>query len=92
MTRRIVFVTRRDCPLCEEAEPRVRSWANRLGLSVEVVDVDAAGLADRHGDAVPVVLGADGTMLASGRVGSAGLALGLLRARLGRHDGPANGS
>jgi hypothetical protein len=81
--RQITFVTRRACSLCEEALPGVADWAGRLGLEVEVVDVDAAGLADRYGNTVPVVLGNSGDVLLAGRWGKVRLAAAMLRARYG---------
>lgn len=42
--------------------------ARRRGVTVEEVDVDESGLADRYGSRVPVVLAPDGTVLAEGRI------------------------
>jgi len=77
----VVLLTRQGCSLCEEAEPRVRAAARWLRLGVRSADVDDAGLADRYGDRVPVVLGPDGTEIASGRIRSGRLFWRLLRAR-----------
>jgi hypothetical protein len=83
VSRQIVFVTRAGCGLCDAAFPTVRRWAGRLGLAVRTVDVDRDGSAGRHGDRVPVVL--DGEReVASGRIRTGPLVLGLLRARLRR--------
>lgn len=68
MERRITVVTREGCHLCDEAMPRVRRAARLLRFAVAIVDVDAAGLADRYGETVPVVLGPGGEELARGRV------------------------
>jgi hypothetical protein len=80
--RELVFLTRRGCSLCEQARPRVRAAARSLGLRTEVVDVDEAGLADRYGGRVPVVLAPDHTELASGRISVPRLLWRLLRHRL----------
>jgi hypothetical protein len=80
----IRFLTRAGCYLCEEAKPRVLAGARRLGLDLQVVDVDAAGLAGEYGDRVPVVLGPDGRELCSGRIGGLRLAWRLLGVRLRR--------
>jgi hypothetical protein len=79
----VVFLTRRGCSLCEEAEPKVRAAARWLRLEVRSVDVDveAAALADRYGERVPVVLAPGGREIASGRFGFGRLLWLLLRAR-----------
>jgi glutaredoxin len=59
-----VLVTRAGCTLCDEAEPVVRRLAERAGVPVRLVDVDAAVDAAVDGDPamgqwsdhVPVVL------------------------------------
>ena len=78
--RKVTFVTREDCPRCVAVGHRVERWAGLLGLAVEEVDVDRAGLAARHGDRVPVVRGRDGRVLASGRM--RGLFGAMLRERM----------
>lgn len=84
MTKRTVtFITRRGCTLCEEALPGVRRWVDRLELGLELVDVDDAGLADRYGTKVPVVLGPDGEELLWGRWHGLRLMRMMLRARYG---------
>lgn len=50
------FLTRAACHLCEEALPVVARRARRLGWTLEVVNVDEAGLAAEYGERVPVVL------------------------------------
>lgn len=60
------FLTRRVCRICIEARPLVERRALGKGHDFEVVDVDAAGLADEYGDRVPVVL-VDGEEVLSGR-------------------------
>lgn len=66
----LVFITRASCLLCHETEPMVVAVARRRGYTIETVDVDAAGLADRFGDRVPVVL-RDGMEVLSGRFDAA---------------------
>ncbi len=55
--RLVTLVTRRDCHLCEQAEPVVVRLAAEAGVPMTVRDVDAdpADLA-RYSDKVPVVL------------------------------------
>jgi hypothetical protein len=79
--RTITVLTREGCHLCEDAMPRVRRIARLFGFRVRVTDVDSAGLADRYGARVPVVLGAGGRELVSGRIGTTRLAAALARAR-----------
>ncbi len=83
MRRSITLLTRAGCHLCAETAPRVRRAARMLGIAVDVVDVDAAGLSGEYGSLVPVVLGPGGERLASGRIGTAALLGRLLRVRFG---------
>ncbi|MBI5157065.1 MAG: glutaredoxin family protein [Acidimicrobiia bacterium] len=62
----LLFLTRATCSLCHEALPWVTAVAQRRDHTVESIDVDAAGLADRFGDRVPVVL-RDGIEVLAGR-------------------------
>ncbi|HEX5630609.1 MAG TPA: glutaredoxin family protein [Acidimicrobiia bacterium] len=66
----VLFITRASCMLCHETEPLVIAVARRRGHTLETVDVDSAGLADRFGDRVPVVL-RDGVEVLAGRFGAA---------------------
>ncbi len=66
----LLFLTRESCLLCHEAEPLVLAVARRRRHTVEVIDVDAAGLAERFGDRVPVVL-RDGVEVLAGRFDAA---------------------
>jgi len=82
---RITFVTRADCSLCDHAYARVLPIATRLGVDVEVVDVDAdAEFLGRFGTDVPVVLSERGAVLAAGKVDSLHAWFAVWRARLGR--------
>lgn len=65
----LVFLTRRTCSLCAEALPLVAATARRRDHTLETIDVDDAGLADRFGDRVPVVL-RDGIEVLAGRFGA----------------------
>lgn len=62
----LLFLTRASCSLCAEALPLVSAVAKRRGHTLESIDVDVAGLADRFGDRVPVVL-RDGIEVLAGR-------------------------
>ena len=66
MTRRVGFVTRDGCKLCEQALPAVMELANSKGWPIEIVDVDQSDLAGEFGDRVPVVL-LDGIEVLAGR-------------------------
>ncbi|MFH2073432.1 MAG: glutaredoxin family protein [Actinomycetota bacterium] len=84
MKRAVIFVTRQGCTLCDEALPGVVGWAERLGLELSVVDVDASpGLLERFDHRVPVVLSSDGEVLLEGRWGGLRGARMMLRARYG---------
>jgi hypothetical protein len=82
--RTVRFLTRRGCPLCDEALPIVERVAARLGFAVVVEDIDSAGRAGEYGDRVPVVLSAGGRVVAGGRFGRARLWCALLRLRAAR--------
>ena len=83
--RKVSFITRDDCPLCDTGLRRVERWAGVLGFAVEEIDVDRAGLADRFGEQVPVVLGRGEVVLASGRL--EGLFGAMLRERFRQRAG-----
>jgi hypothetical protein len=84
MTRSITYVTRKGCTLCEEAFPGVQRWAERLGLTIALVDVDESpALHEVFDHRVPVVLSEEGDVLLEGRWGSIREARMMLRARYG---------
>lgn len=62
----LLFLTRATCALCAEALPVVTAVARRRHHTIEVIDVDEAGLDGRFGDRVPVVL-RDGVEVLAGR-------------------------
>ena len=62
----LLFLTRRSCMLCTAAYPLVEAAAQRGSHTLEAIDVDDSGLADRFGDRVPVVL-RDGIEVLAGR-------------------------
>jgi hypothetical protein len=82
--RTIGFVTRPGCSLCEEMRPAAEAAARRAGFGLRIVDVDRAGLTERYGDRVPVVLGPGGSVLAEGWFATASLWRRLLGVRLSR--------
>jgi hypothetical protein len=56
---RICVLVRARCHLCDDALQVVHQVAAKMGETVDVVDIDAAGdpaLLDRHSEQVPVVL------------------------------------
>lgn len=52
---RVVLYARRGCHLCDDARAVVAAVAAEHGAAWTEVDVDEAGLADVHGELVPVV-------------------------------------
>jgi glutaredoxin len=52
---RVVLYARRGCHLCDDARAVVAAVAAEHGAAWTEVDVDDAGLADVHGELVPVV-------------------------------------
>jgi Glutaredoxin-like domain (DUF836) len=54
---RVVFLTRADCCLCDDALAEVESARRSEPFELEIVDVDRdASLAEKYGHEVPVVL------------------------------------
>jgi ABC-type uncharacterized transport system ATPase subunit len=75
----LVFLSRRNCHLCEEAHARVIRVASELHLAVSEFDVDEdQGLLADFGDRVPVVLYRD-QVIAEGRIDDQHLRQGLER-------------
>lgn len=82
--RRAVFVTKADCPLCEEAARLVERYAVRFKIDVEVVDIATSDeLTDEFGDRVPVLLAVGRQVLAEGKMTAFTVQRALLRVRLG---------
>lgn len=78
------FITKQRCSLCEEAGPRILSAAGKLGVDVQVVDVDTdPQLLEAFGSRVPVLLNARDRVLAEGRIGTGSAWLAALRVRVG---------
>ena len=54
--QRVIFYSRHDCCLCDEALAEVHRARQRVPFELEVVDVDEdADLAARYGEEVPVI-------------------------------------
>lgn len=52
----VVLYTRHGCHLCEEAHAFLRAEQARLGIRLDVIDIDAdAALVARFGECVPVI-------------------------------------
>jgi hypothetical protein len=84
--RTVRFLTRRGCPLCEEAYALVVPEAVRRGIVVDVRDVDLdLELLDRFDHRVPVLLdpGRD-RVLAEGHIGPVAVDAALTRLIAGR--------
>lgn len=78
----MTFVTRAGCHLCAEAEPLVVATAERMGIPVEVVDIDDDDdLIRRFALRIPVVLGPTGAVVAEGIIEKRSLRRQLRRAR-----------
>ena len=57
MKTQLLLYTRKDCCLCEEMKSTLRQVADRIPFALEEIDVDtSAGLQERYGDEVPVLL------------------------------------
>ncbi len=78
----ITFVTRDRCSICEDLYERLLTHTKRLGIDVVTVDVDTdPALLERYGHTVPVLLRADGMVLAAGRVSTPSLLVALVAAK-----------
>lgn len=67
--RRLTFLTRQGCGLCTEALSRLEGVARWLAIDVEVVDIDTAPeLEAEYHLRIPVVLDANGRVLAEGQI------------------------
>ena len=65
----VTFLTRRECRLCEQARPLVAASVRRLSGQLIELDIDSdTDLARRFGARIPVVLSADGEVVAEGRI------------------------
>ncbi len=72
---RVEFLTREQCPLCDEAQQVVAQVCSELGVSWRKRDIDTddePGVLERFSDYVPVVL-VDGVQQAFWRVDAARL-------------------
>ena len=81
--RRLVFLTRRGCGLCDEALPVVVGAARGLGVELVVVDIaDKPDLENEYHLRIPVLLSRDHKVLAEGRITRGQALLSALRAWL----------
>jgi len=78
--RRLSVIVEAGCPTCASGLRRVKRWAAVLGFVVGVLDGERAGWENTAADRCPVVLAADGRVLAAGRL--RGLGRRLLGERL----------
>lgn len=80
--RRLVFLNRPGCGLCDEAEQVVGGMAARLGVTVDTVDIttDPELEAEYH-LRIPVLLDRRGRVLAEGEIGTIQAMLAVLKAR-----------
>lgn len=71
--RQLDFYTKPDCPLCDDAFPKVARLAQRFGLGVRRVDIRTdPELLERHRHRIPVIE-LEGRELAWGRISERGL-------------------
>jgi hypothetical protein len=62
----VLFLSRADCSLCEQALPMITAVCQRRGHDLEVIDVAGTVWEEPYGDRLPVVI-ADGAMVLAGR-------------------------
>jgi hypothetical protein len=80
---KLQFITRQDCPLCDEAAEMLGRLTRRFALDIEEVDVDGdPALLRLYDHSVPVARSDTGKVLAAGRWTESGLIAALTRYRL----------
>lgn len=86
MVEPILFYTKPGCSLCDKVWPAASSLAERYGLELRKVDIEAAGgeLYERHRYRIPVIEWR-GVELAWGRIDAAALEEALAREQARRH-------
>ncbi len=81
----VEFITRANCPLCDKGEKVLHSAAQRWGVSIRRLDVDAdRGLFDEFSTRVPVVRAPAGQVIDEGKISKLKINAGLLRLRSSR--------
>lgn len=76
------FLTRRECPLCDEAEEAVAKVGRWTRTEIRPVNVDSAPeLAVDFGLRIPVVRGPEGAVLGEGRLAVVPLLRSVLKAK-----------
>jgi hypothetical protein len=71
MPRRITFLTRPGCGLCDEALPRLEGALRWLPVRVDIVDISAEpDLEAEYHLRIPVVLDRRGSVIAEGQISS----------------------
>ena len=69
LQRRIEYLTKPGCGLCEEVLPIVERATRRLGVELIAVDIlNEPELTDAYNMRIPVVLSRRGKVLAEGRI------------------------
>lgn len=67
----LIFLTRPNCHLCDQARPLVQREVKRRHLRFREVDIEIeSGLLKAYGERIPVLLGPDDTVIAEGRIES----------------------
>ena len=66
----LTFLTRPGCHLCDDARPLVLAEAERVGATVEEINIDSHDrLVSVYGIRIPVLLGPEELVLAEGVIG-----------------------
>ena len=80
---KLEFITRQNCPLCDEAREMLDAVSRRFALDIDEIDVDLRpDLLTYYNASVPVARTPGGTVLAAGRWTESGLISALTRYRL----------
>ena len=67
--RRIQYLTKPGCGLCDDVLPTVQRATKRLGVELIEIDIrDEPELTDQYNMRIPVVLSRRGKVLAEGRI------------------------
>jgi thiol-disulfide isomerase/thioredoxin len=67
--RRIQFLTKPGCGLCDEVLPLVQRASNKLGVELITIDIrDEPEMMDKYNMRIPVVLNRRGKVIAEGRI------------------------
>lgn len=81
----VEFITRANCPLCDKGEKVLQAAAQRWGVEIRRLDVDAdADLLEEFSVRVPVIRTPAGEVIDEGKISKLRTNAGLLRMRSNR--------